>query len=73
MVGIFATGKAKNSKIYNVLDPKLQDFEKALHKLCLNLAKQIVVDGEGAKKFITINVIKRKISNNGKKYCFFNC
>jgi glutamate N-acetyltransferase/amino-acid N-acetyltransferase len=56
MVGIFATGKAKNSKIYNILDPKLQDFEKALHKLCLNLAKQIVVDGEGAKKFITINV-----------------
>ena len=57
MVGIFATGKAKNLKIYNVLDPKLQDFEKALHKLCLNLAKQIVVDGEGAKKFITIDVI----------------
>jgi len=56
MVGIFSTGKAKNSKIYNVLDPKLQDFEKALHRLCLNLAKQIVVDGEGAKKFITINV-----------------
>ena len=57
MVAIFATGKAKNSKLYNVLDPKLQDFEKALHRLCLNLAKQIVVDGEGAKKFITINVI----------------
>ena len=54
---IFATGKAKNSKIYNVMDPKLQDFEKALHRLALNLAKQIVVDGEGAKKFITINVI----------------
>jgi len=60
MVGIFATGKAKNSKIYNVLDPKLQDFEKALHRMCLNLAKQIVVDGEGAKKFITINVIGAK-------------
>ena len=57
MVTIFATGKAKNSRIYNVLDPKLQDFEKALHRLALNLAKQIVVDGEGAKKFITINVI----------------
>ena len=57
MVAIFATGKAKNSKIYNVLDPKLQDFQKALHRLCLNLAKQIIVDGEGAKKFITINVI----------------
>jgi len=57
MVCIFATGKAKNSKIYNVMDPKLQDFEKALHRLALNLAKQIVVDGEGAKKFITINII----------------
>ena len=57
MVTIFATGKANNSKIYNVLDPKLQDFEKALHRLSLNLAKQIVADGEGAKKFITINVI----------------
>ena len=57
MVALFATGKAKNSKIYNVLDPKLQDFEKALNRICLNLAKQIVVDGEGAKKFITINVI----------------
>jgi len=56
MVGIFATGKAKNSKIYNALDPKLLDFEKALHRICLNLSKQIVVDGEGAKKFITINV-----------------
>ena len=56
MVGIFATGKAKNSKIYNILDPKLQEFEKSLHRLCLNLAKQIVVDGEGAKKFISINV-----------------
>ena len=57
MVAIFATGKAKNSKIYNILDPKLQDFEKALHRLALNLAKQIVVDGEGAKKFVTVNVI----------------
>ena len=57
MVGIFATGKAKNAKIYNILDPKLQDFEKSLHRLCLNLAKQIVVDGEGAKKFISINII----------------
>ena len=57
MVSIFATGKANNSKIYNVLDPKLQDFEKALHRLSLNLSKQIVSDGEGAKKFITIDVI----------------
>jgi len=70
MVGIFATGKAKNSKIYNVLDPKLQDFEKALHRLCLNLAKQIVVDGEGAKKFITINVVGARSVSMAKNIGF---
>ena len=70
MVGIFATGKAKNSKIYNILDPKLQDFESALHKLCLNLAKQIVVDGEGAKKFITVKVIGGKSISMCKNIAF---
>jgi len=70
MVTLFATGKAKNSKIYNVLDPKLQDFEKALHRLCLNLAKQIVSDGEGAKKFISINVIGARSTNMAKNVGF---
>ncbi len=70
MVGIFATGKAKNSKIYNVLDPKLQDFEKALQRLSLNLAKQIVVDGEGAKKFITINVIGARSNSMARNIGF---
>ena len=70
MVGIFATGKAKNSKIYNVLDPKLRDFEKALHNISLNLAKQIVVDGEGAKKFITINIIGARSTAMAKSIAF---
>jgi len=70
MVAIFSTGKAKNSKIYNVLDPKLQDFEKALHRLCLNLAKQIVVDGEGAKKFVTIEVIGARSTPMAKNIGF---
>ena len=70
MVAIFATGKAKNSKIYNVLDPKLQEFEKALHRLSLNLAKQIVVDGEGAKKFITIKIIGARSTSMAKNIGF---
>ena len=70
MVAIFATGEAKNSKIYNVLDPKLQDFEKALYRLCLNLAKQIVVDGEGAKKFITVEVIGARSASMAKQVAF---
>ena len=70
MVAIFSTGKAKNSKIYNVLDPKLNDFEKALHRLCLNLSKQIVVDGEGAKKFITVKVVGAKSNSMARNIAF---
>ena len=70
MVAIFSTGKAKNSKIYNVLDPKLQDFEKALQRLSLNLSKQIIVDGEGAKKFITINIVGARSTSMAKKIGF---
>ena len=69
-VMIFATSKVKNSKIYNVLDPKLKEFEKALHNVMLNLSKQIVTDGEGAKKFITINVIKARSMQVAKKIAF---
>ena len=69
-VMIFATSKVKNSKIYNVLDPKLKGFEKALHNVMLNLSKQIVIDGEGAKKFITINVIKARSMQGAKKIAF---
>ena len=70
MVGIFATRKAKNLKIYNALDPRLKDFESALHRMSLNLAKQIVVDGEGAKKFITVNVIGARSHLMAKNICF---
>jgi len=69
-VMIFATGKVKNSKIYNILDPKLKGFERALHNVMLNLSKQIVADGEGAKKFITINVIKARSTQGAKKIAF---
>ena len=69
-VFLFSTGKVKHGKIYNVLDPKLQDFEKALHRLCLNLAKQIVVDGEGASKFITVNVIGARSAAMAKNIAF---
>ena len=69
-VMIFATGKVKNSKIYNILDPKLKGFEKALHNVMLNLSKQIIADGEGAKKFVTINVIKARSMQGAKKIAF---
>ena len=70
MVAIFSTGAVNNAKIYNVLDPKLKDFELALHKVMLNLSKQIVTDGEGAKKFITINVSEARSLSMAKNICF---
>jgi len=70
MVAIFATNKVKTGKIYNVLDPKLKDFERTLQKLLLNLAKQIVGDGEGAKKFINIKTINAKSQYMAKNIGF---
>ena len=54
MVAIFSTQKVKIGQNRNINDPIIQKFEMALKKVCLNLAKQIVVDGEGAKKFVTV-------------------
>ena len=56
LVNIFATKKVKIGQNRNITDPIIQKFEMALKKLTLNLAKQIVVDGEGAKKFITVKI-----------------
>jgi len=70
MVSIFSTGKVKNSIINNVNDKKIINFDKALHSVLLNLSKRIVSDGEGANKFITINVIKSKNDKNAKKIAF---
>ena len=70
MVSIFSTGKIKNSMINNINDKRIKSFDKALHSVLLNLSKRIVEDGEGATKFITINVIKSKSENDAKKIAF---
>jgi len=70
MVTIFSTGKAGNIKIENILDSKIVNFEKSLHQVMLNLAKQIVLDGEGAKKFVTININKAQNNESAKKIAF---
>ena len=52
---ILANGKAKNSTIRNGT-PAYREFLKTLTKLCKNLASKIVLDGEGASKFVTVRV-----------------
>ena len=70
MVSIFSTRSVKIGQNLSLNDKNLQKFEVALKKLCLNLAKQIVVDGEGAKKFLTLNVINAKSLGSAKNIAF---
>ena len=70
MVSIFSTRALKIGQNLSLNDKVIQKFELALKKLCLNLAKQVVVDGEGAKKFITINVINAKSLGSAKNIAF---
>ena len=70
MVSIFSTRSLKIGQNLSLNDNVIQKFELALKKLCLNLAKQVVVDGEGAKKFLTINVINAKSLSSAKNIAF---
>ena len=49
MVSIFSTGRTAHTKINNLSDPKLKDFDSALNSVLLNLAKRIVSDGRVAQ------------------------
>jgi len=53
---LFATGKAGNVPVTSAKDPALRAFKKALDALLLDLALQVVKDGEGATKFVEIRV-----------------
>ena len=70
MISIFSTGKIKHSKINNINDEKLKEFDLSLNKVLLNLSKRVVADGEGASKFVTINVQNCKKENDAKKIGF---
>ena len=70
MVSIFSTAKAKHPTIKNINDEKIKEFDSALNKVLLNLAKRVVADGEGASKFIEIEVQNTKSENDAKKIAF---
>ncbi|MBX9858905.1 MAG: bifunctional glutamate N-acetyltransferase/amino-acid acetyltransferase ArgJ [Sphingomonas sp.] len=52
----FATGKAGNAVLAGDEDAGADAFRAALNELCLKLAHLVVRDGEGATKFIRIDV-----------------
>ena len=70
MVAIFSTQKIKSKKLNITTSKEAIKFEKALETVCLDLAKQIVVDGEGAKKFITVKITNSETVERAKKIAF---
>lgn len=53
---LFATGKAGNARVADAKDKRLADFKAKLFEVLLDLAQQVVKDGEGASKFVEITV-----------------
>ena len=53
---LFATGAAAALPIVDARDPRFVAFSDALRETCLELAHLVVRDGEGARKFITVEV-----------------
>ena len=54
---LFATGKGgKHPAVSKASDRRLTDFRRALDRVLLDLALQVVRDGEGAQKLIRIDV-----------------
>jgi glutamate N-acetyltransferase/amino-acid N-acetyltransferase len=53
---LFATGAAGASRISRAGDKRLADFKAKLEKVMHNLATQLIRDGEGATKFVKVNV-----------------
>ncbi|MCP9223458.1 bifunctional glutamate N-acetyltransferase/amino-acid acetyltransferase ArgJ [Erythrobacter sp. LQ02-29] len=53
---LFATGKAGNSALQNWDSTGADAFYAAVEEVCRELAQLVVRDGEGAQKFITVQV-----------------
>jgi glutamate N-acetyltransferase / amino-acid N-acetyltransferase len=51
-----ATQRAAHRPVADPGDRRLADFRRALDRVMIDLAQQIVRDGEGAQKFVTIEV-----------------
>jgi glutamate N-acetyltransferase/amino-acid N-acetyltransferase len=70
---LFATGAAASRgspRIVTGDDPRLAKFREALTDLALDLAQQIVKDGEGATKFVTVTVTSAESKDAARKIAF---
>jgi glutamate N-acetyltransferase/amino-acid N-acetyltransferase len=64
---LFATGQSGSPMITKSNDPRLDDFKEKLEGLLLDLALQLVRDGEGASKFVKITVTGARSPASARK------
>ncbi|MGN6955689.1 bifunctional ornithine acetyltransferase/N-acetylglutamate synthase, partial [Neisseria sp. P0015.S004] len=67
---IMATGRCGQSEIDNTADPRYTQLKALLGSLALELAQAIVRDGEGATKFITVEVQNAKTREEARKVAY---
>ena len=67
MVAILANGMANNRNITSSTKSDLTLFQKALDYVTMKMAKAIVKDGEGATKFVQIEIHEAKSISDAKK------
>jgi glutamate N-acetyltransferase/amino-acid N-acetyltransferase len=70
---LFATGAAEKrgaKKIKKADDKLLRDFAEKLDALLLDLAQQVARDGEGARKFVEVQVFGAENDKAAKKIAF---
>lgn len=67
---MFATGQAGNEPLTGPESAGWETFTADLDQLCLSLAHQIVQDGEGASKFIEIEVAGAASDSAAKRIAF---
>jgi glutamate N-acetyltransferase/amino-acid N-acetyltransferase len=65
-----ATGQAGHARIAGPADPALRAFRKALDDLMLDLALQVVRDGEGASKLVEIAVTGAASAGAARRIAF---
>ena len=53
---LFSTGAAATATVSDAMDPRLAGFRAALDELLIELAQLVAKDGEGARKFVTVEV-----------------
>ena len=70
MVSIFATKKVSHIKIKNINDKNLKNFDNSVNLVLLELAKKVAFDGEGASKFVQIDVLNSRNILDAKKIAF---